>query len=273
MRLGIECLLCDDTEQALAMAQQLDAINRKRRLLESDMREQALQHADTLLDGLEEPPAALCVFDTRFHEGVIGIVAGRLKDRHHRPCFVFAPSESEGQPVLKGSGRSLPGFHLRDALDAISKSHPDILLRFGGHAMAAGCTLQPQHLAAFEQALQNLAQQGLTPATLQRTVLTDGPLEREHLRVDVAATLQNQVWGQGFEAPLFQDKVQVLGQRIVGEKHLSLKLRLHGQAVDGIWFGRLTPLPAEAELAFRLVLDNWQGARKLSLHVEHMRPA
>ena len=273
MRLGIECLLCDDAEQALAMAQQLDAINRERRLLEGDMREQALQHADTLLDGLGEPPAALCVFDERFHEGVIGIVAGRLKDRHHRPCFVFAPSESEGQPVLKGSGRSLPGFHLRDALDAISKSHPDILLRFGGHAMAAGCTLRPQHLAAFEQALQNLAQQGLTPATLQRTVLTDGPLEREHLRVDVAATLQNQVWGQGFEAPLFQDKVQVLGQRIVGEKHLSLKLRLHGQAVDGIWFGRLTPLPAEAELAFRLVLDNWQGARKLSLHVEHMRPA
>ena len=273
MRLGIECLRTDDPAQALQLAQQLDAINRERRSIETGMREQALLLAESLLDPEDEPPPALCLFDEAFHEGVVGIVAGRLKDLHHRPCFVFAASESDGQAVLKGSGRSVPGFHLRDALDAVVKLHPGLLLRFGGHAMAAGCTLLEDDLATFEDALQHIAAQWLDAATLTRSLATDGPLPPQHLRPDVAMELQEQVWGQGFESPLFQDQVDILNQRIVGEKHLSMKLRLHGQLVDGIWFGRQEALPAQAELAYRLVLDHWQGQRKLKLHIENMRTA
>ena len=273
MRLGIECLRTDDPAQAMQLAQQLDAINRERRHIETGMREQALLLAESLLDPEDEPPPALCLFDEAFHEGVVGIVAGRLKDLHHRPCFVFAASESDGQAVLKGSGRSVPGFHLRDALDAVVKRHPGLLLRFGGHAMAAGCTLLEDDLATFEDALQHIAAQWLDAATLTRSLATDGPLPPQHLRPDVAMELQEQVWGQGFESPLFQDQVDILNQRIVGEKHLSMKLRLHGQLVDGIWFGRQEALPAQAELAYRLVLDHWQGQRKLKLHIENMRTA
>ena len=273
MRLGIECLRTDDSALALQLAQQLDAINRERRTLETGMREQALLIAESLLDSEDEPPPALCVYDEEFHEGVVGIVAGRLKDLHYRPCFVFAASESEGQAVLKGSGRSIPGFHLRDALDAVVKLHPGLLLRFGGHAMAAGCTLLEDDLATFEAALQHIAAQWLDAATLAQSLQTDGPLAATDLRPDVAIELQNQVWGQGFAAPVFHDTVQVISQRIVGEKHLSLKLKMHGQAIDGIWFGRTEALPAYAELAYRLVLDSWQGQRKLKLHVENMRTA
>jgi single-stranded-DNA-specific exonuclease len=273
MRLGIECLRTDDPAQAMQLAQQLDAINRERRSIETGMRDQALLLAESLLDPEDEPPPALCLFDEAFHEGVVGIVAGRLKDLHHRPCFVFAASESDGQAVLKGSGRSVPGFHLRDALDAVVKLHPGLLLRFGGHAMAAGCTLLEDDLATFEDALQHIAAQWLDAATLTRSLATDGPLPPQHLRPDVAMELQEQVWGQGFESPLFQDQVDILNQRIVGEKHLSMKLRLHGQLVDGIWFGRQEALPAQAELAYRLVLDHWQGQRKLKLHIENMRTA
>ena len=273
MRIGIECLRTDDATLALQLAQQLDAINRERRTLETGMREQALLIAESLMDSDDEPPPALCVYDEEFHEGVVGIVAGRLKDLHYRPCFVFAASESEGQAVLKGSGRSIPGFHLRDALDAVVKLHPGLLLRFGGHAMAAGCTLLEDDLATFEAALQHIAAQWLDAATLAQSLETDGPLAKEHLRPDVAIDLQDQVWGQGFAAPVFQDTVEVISQRIVGEKHLSLKLKLHGQAIDGIWFGRTETLPARAELAYRLVLDSWQGQRKLKLHVENMRTA
>ena len=271
MRLGLECLRTDDATLALQLAQQLDAINRERRTLETGMREQALLIAESLMDSEDEPPPALCVYDEEFHEGVVGIVAGRLKDLHYRPCVVFAASESEGQAVLKGSGRSIPGFHLRDALDAVVKLHPGLLLRFGGHAMAAGCTLLEDDLATFEAALQHIAAQWLDAATLAQSLETDGPLAAADLRPDVAIELQNQVWGQGFAAPLFHDRVEVISQRIVGEKHLSLKLKLHGQSIDGIWFGHTEPLPAYAELAYRLVLDHWQGPRKLKLHVENMR--
>jgi single-stranded-DNA-specific exonuclease len=273
MRLGIECLRTDDTALAVQLAQQLDAINRERRTLETGMREQALQIAESLMDSEDEPPPALCVYDEEFHEGVVGIVAGRLKDLHYRPCFVFAASESEGQAVLKGSGRSIPGFHLRDALDAVVKLHPGLLLRVGGHAMAAGCTLLEDDLATFEAALQHIAAQWLDAATLAQSLQIDGPLAAADLRPDVAIELQNQVWGQGFAEPVFHDKVEVISQRIVGEKHLSLKLKLHGQAIDGIWFGHTEPLPAYAELAYRLVLDSWQGQRKLKLHIENMRTA
>jgi len=272
MSLGIECLRTDDAELASRLASQLDAINRERRSLEGDMREQALLLAESLMDQEEETPAALCVFDEDFHEGVVGIIAGRLKDLHYRPCFVFASSQSQGQAVLKGSGRSIAGFHLRDALDAIAKRHPNLLLRFGGHAMAAGCTLLEDDLALFEMALQDIASEWLDAATLAQTLSTDGSLAQQYLRPDLVKELQSQVWGQGFAAPVFQDTVHVMSQKIVGEKHLSLKLQLHGQVVDAIWFGRTQSLPVQVTLAYRLDINHWQGMDKVQLQIEAMQP-
>jgi single-stranded-DNA-specific exonuclease len=271
MTLGIECLTTDDVGRATELATQLDRINRERREIEGDMRAQALELAQDMFDPEEEPPSALCVFDPDFHEGVVGIVAAKLKDLHHRPTFVFAPSQASGKGhELKGSGRSIPGFHLRDALDLVAKRHPGVLLRFGGHAMAAGCTLEEDHLATFEEALQRVAQEWLDDATLQRRLETDGPLLPEYRRPELADTLAREVWGQGFAPPTFSEEVEVVSQRLVGEKHLALKLRHHGQPVDGIWFGRVEPLPALAHLAFRLEADEWQGNKRVRFVVEGM---
>ena len=269
MRLGIECLLSDDRSRATDLAQTLDNINRERRIIEGEMREQAFAVAETLFDAEEEPPPAVCVFDPDFHEGVVGIVASRLKDKLHRPTFVFAASSAPGREhELKGSGRSIAGFHLRDALDLVAKRHPGVLLRFGGHAMAAGCTLLEEHFDTFEQGLSEVAQEWLDAATLSRRTETDGPLKPEYRRTELVDLLQAEVWGQGFAAPTFSEELEVLQQRLVGEKHLSLKLKHQGQPVDGIWFGRTEPLPARVKLAFRLDADAWNGVRRVRFLVE-----
>lgn len=269
MTLGIECLLTDDAARADDLAQQLDAINRERREIEGGMREQALLLAEDRFGAQDEPPPAVSVFDPDFHEGVVGIVASRIKDRLHRPTFVFAASGAPGKAhELKGSGRSIPGFHLRDALDLVAKRHPGVLLRFGGHAMAAGCTVPAERFAEFEQALAQVAREWLDAATLTRRLETDGPLAPEWRRADLADTLQREVWGQGFAPPLFSEEVEVLGQRLVGERHLSLKLRHQGAPVDGIWFGRTEPLPARALLAWRLDVNEWRGERKVQFVIE-----
>jgi len=269
MRLGIECLLSDDRSRATELAQTLDNINRERRIIEGEMREQAFAVAETLFDAEEEPPPAVCVFDPDFHEGVVGIVASRLKDKLHRPTFVFAASSAPGREhELKGSGRSIAGFHLRDALDLVAKRHPGVLLRFGGHAMAAGCTLLEEHFDTFEQGLSEVAQEWLDAATLSRRTETDGPLKPEYRRTELVDLLQAEVWGQGFAAPTFCEELEVLQQRLVGEKHLSLKLKHQGQPVDGIWFGRTEPLPARVKLAFRLDADAWNGVRRVRFLVE-----
>lgn len=269
MRLGIECLLTDDEARATGLAQQLDGINRERKGIEGEMRDQALEIAEALFEDGEEAPPALTVFDPDFHEGVVGIVASRLKDRFHRPTFVFAASQAPGhEHELKGSGRSIPGFHLRDALDLVAKRHPGVLLRFGGHAMAAGCTIAEEHLDTFEQALQQVAQEWLDAATLLRRLHTDGPLAPEYRRADLVDTLHREVWGQGFAPPVFSEEVEIVSQRLVGEKHLALKIRHQGQPVDGIWFGRTEPLPARARIAFRLDADEWQGVRRVRFLLE-----
>jgi single-stranded-DNA-specific exonuclease len=269
MRLGIECLLTDDPARAAELAGLLDGINRERKGIEGEMRDQALQVAEALFEPGEEPPAALCVFDPDFHEGVVGIVASRLKDRFHRPTFVFAASQADGKAhELKGSGRSIPGFHLRDALDLVAKRHPGVLLRFGGHAMAAGCTIAEEHLDVFESALAQVAQEWLDAATLLRRLHTDGPLAPEYRRPELVDTLHEVVWGQGFAPPLFSEPMEVLSQRLVGERHLAVKLRHQGQPVDGIWFGRTEPLPARAVIAFRLEAEEWQGARRVRFLIE-----
>ncbi|MDP1740536.1 single-stranded-DNA-specific exonuclease RecJ [Polaromonas sp.] len=269
MTLGIECLLTDDPARADELAKTLDGINRERRAIEADMREQAQYAADAMIDMDDEPPPAIAIFDPDFHEGVVGIVASRIKDKLHRPTFVFAASQAPGKEhELKGSGRSIPGFHLRDALDLVAKRHPGVLLRFGGHAMAAGCTIAEEHFEVFEQALQQVAHEWLDAATLLRRLDTDGPLAPQYRRADLVDTLHKEVWGQGFAAPTFSEEVEVVSQRLVGDKHLALKLKHQGQPVDGIWFGHTESLPARVKLAFRLDADEWQGVKRVRFLVE-----
>lgn len=272
MTLGIACLTTDDPQHAATLAQTLDGINRDRKAIESDMREQALQLAEQLWDdSTDTPPPALCVFDPGFHEGVVGIVAARLKDKLYRPTFVFAASQATGKThELKGSGRSIPGFHLRDALDLIAKRHPGVLLRFGGHAAAAGCTIAADHFDTFRQALQHIANEWLDKATLQRKLETDGPLDPKYRASDMVDTLQQQVWGQGFAPPVFCEELEIVSQRLVGQtsKHLALKVKHGNELVDAIWFGHTDTLPERTRLAFRMDSDDWNGQRRVRFLVE-----
>ncbi len=271
MTLGIECLLCDDPQRAAELAATLDGINRERRSLETRMRDQAeamLAVALPLAGGLAKAgatPPAVVLFDEGFHEGVVGIVAARLKDRLHRPTFVFARGQDG---LLKGSGRSIAGFHLRDALDLVAKRHPAVLRRFGGHAMAAGCTLAADDLETFAAALRAVVTEGLAPHLLARQLLSDGPLAGEYFNAETVQALDAQVWGQAFEAPVFSDTVDVVAQRLVGEKHLKLTVRHAGMLRDAIWFGRSEPLPAQVLLAYRLCLDSYNGRVRLQMVVE-----
>jgi single-stranded-DNA-specific exonuclease len=264
MTLGIECLLSDDEARANELATMLDTINRERRTLEATMREDAEAQVDRAfaLSGDVEP--ALAVFDPSFHEGVVGIIASRLKDRLHRPSFVFALGQDGS---LKGSGRSIEGFHLRDALDLVSKRHPGLLLRFGGHAMAAGCTIARADFETFRGALQGVAREGLDAATLERTLFSDGPLAAEHFDPATVRLLEGQVWGAAFDAPLFSDAVEVVSQRLVGDKHLKLAVRVGGVVRDAIWFGRVEPVGDRVRLAWRLGLDAYNGLERVQMIV------
>jgi single-stranded-DNA-specific exonuclease len=277
MTLGIECLTSDDASRTDELAKQLDAINRERRDIESGMREQAEAAVQYMFDDetpLEAHPSGIAIFDPDFHEGVVGIVASRIKDKLHRPTFVFAASGAAGQEhLLKGSGRSIAGFHLRDALDWVAKKHPGLLIKFGGHAMAAGCTIEEENFDTFEAAFAEVAALWIDQATLLRRLETDGALPAEYRRADMADTLNQAVWGQGFAPPIFSEELEVLSQRIVGDKHLALKLKHQGQLVDGIWFGHTEPLPAKAHLAFRLESDEWQGVKKVKFFIEGLANA
>jgi single-stranded-DNA-specific exonuclease len=270
MTLGIECLITDNAERAAELAAQLDAINRERREVEAGMRERAETALGALLpDAATEPPSALALFDEAFHEGVVGIVAGRVKDRLHRPTFVFARG-ADGR--LKGSGRSIAGFHLRDALDLVAKRHPGLLLRFGGHAMAAGCTLERStdgaEAARFDAALRQVAEEWIDRATLTRTLAIDGPLAPEWFNPQTALLIDAQVWGSGFDAPVFCEEVQVIEQRLVGAKHTKLRVRHAGTEREAIWFNHADPLPATLRLAFRVAVDEWNGRQRVQMVVE-----
>ncbi|MGZ8260208.1 MAG: single-stranded-DNA-specific exonuclease RecJ, partial [Caldimonas sp.] len=264
MSLGIACLLADDAEHAHALAAELDSINRERRSLEAGMREDAEAEVDRAfaLSGTLAP--AIAVFDPTFHEGIVGIIASRLKDRLHRPAFVFAVGRDGS---LKGSGRSIDGFHLRDALDLLSKRHPGLLLRFGGHAMAAGCTLARADLDTFRSELEAIAAEGLGTGTAERTIVSDGPLAPAHFDPATVRLLDDQVWGAAFDAPIFCDTVEVVSQRLVGDKHLKLALRVGGVLRDAIWFGRSDPVEGRVRLAWRLGLDSYNGVDRVQMIV------
>ncbi|WP_457390225.1 single-stranded-DNA-specific exonuclease RecJ [Roseateles sp. P5_E1] len=266
MTLGIETLTTDDPERALQLATQLDAINRERREIESGMREMAEARLDALVEALQGAlPPAVALFDADFHEGVVGIVASRIKDRVHRPTFVFARG-ADGN--LKGSGRSIPGFHLRDALDLVSKREPELLAKFGGHAMAAGATLAVDDVNRFALAFARVAEEWLNEQDLTRTLRHDGSLAPDAATAETARLLDAQVWGQGFEAPVFCDRFELISQRLVGEKHLKLRLRRGGQLIDAIWFNHVDMLPERVTLAYRLSLDEWQGQQRVQYVVE-----
>jgi single-stranded-DNA-specific exonuclease len=268
MTLGIECLITDDPVRAEALAKTLDDINRERRVVEGGMREAAEAQLETLLlttANMGEVPSALAIFDADFHEGVVGIIASRLKDKLHRPTFVFAMGQDG---LLKGSGRSIQGFHLRDALDLVSKRHDGVLKKFGGHAMAAGCTVAAEDFDTFNRAFQTVASEWLDAATLQRKLLSDGPLPAEYFNVETVLAMDAQVWGQGFEAPVFNDAVQIVSQRLVGEKHMKLSVKHAGTLRDAIWFGHSEPLPTTVSLAYRLSVDEYNGRQRVQMIVE-----
>jgi single-stranded-DNA-specific exonuclease len=271
MSLGIECLLTENEAAAFEMAKQLDTLNRERRSIEAGMQEQALAALDQLhLDG--NLPHGLCLFDESWHQGVIGILASRIKDRVHRPVIAFAKaSDTE----IKGSARSVPGLHIRDALDAVAARHPGLLNKFGGHAMAAGLSLPRANFETFRAAFAEEVARHLSADDLTGKVLTDGELLAEDLTMELAQSLRAAgPWGQGFPEPLFDGHFEVLGSRVVGEKHLRLTLRQpQGRNIEAIAFNRAAPQPSvgtRVEAAYRLDINSYQGNQTLQLVIEYL---
>lgn len=265
MRLGVECLITNDPARALNIAQELNALNVARREIEADMQAQAL----TLLEAMDVNDAApgVALFDASWHEGVVGILASRIKEKLHRPVFAFAPGEGG---VIKGSGRSIPGLHLRDALDLMSKRAPDLLLRFGGHAMAAGTTLKAADFPRFQSLFAEVAGELLAPADLTRSLETDGPLETGYVNLETAHLLQNEIWGQGFPAPLFVDDFDVEQQRILKEKHLKLQLRKGNQRFEAIQFNFSQQPETRTRAVFQVQINEYQGVENPQLRIEYL---
>ncbi|CAH2793221.1 MAG: Single-stranded-DNA-specific exonuclease RecJ [uncultured Paraburkholderia sp.] len=265
MSLGIECLTTDDVGRAWNLAQQLDTMNRERREIEAGMQQQALDDLSAI-----DPAGAttITLFNPTWHQGVIGIVAGRLKERFHRPSFTFALADDSAE-LVKGSGRSIPGFHLRDALDLISKREPDLIVKFGGHAMAAGMTIAAADVPRFTAAFETVGREWLSAETLSRTVETDGELEDTYFTPQFVEMLDAAVWGQGFPAPVFSGEFDIASQTLVKDKHLKLQLVRGRQRFSAIWFNHTDTLPARTTVAYRLASDTWNGVWRVQLIVEH----
>ncbi|MFL6570551.1 MAG: single-stranded-DNA-specific exonuclease RecJ [Burkholderiales bacterium] len=263
MSVGIECLISDDEARAMNLAQELDRLNTERRAIEASMLHQAFEYLKVVKD------TGLTFFDAGWHQGVVGILAARLKDRVHRPVICFAPAEEAGRPVLRGSGRSIPGLHLRDCLDLVAKRAPGVIVRFGGHAMAAGLTVEKKHYPDFAAAFETAVEELLPAEARQRTVETDGGLEGMHCTLEVARMLEGEIWGQGFPQPLFCDNFGVESQRVVGERHLKLRLVKDGRRFEAMRFGALEPLPEKVRAAYRLAVSEFNGLRTIQLNVEH----
>ena len=263
MSLGIECLITDDMGRAINIAQELDTLNRERRSIEAGMQEEAMAGLDTIDPGSR---ASLTLFEPEWHQGVIGILAGRIKEKFHRPTIAFARG-NDGE--LKGSGRSIPGLHLRDALDLVTKRAPGLILKFGGHAMAAGLTINEVDLARFEQIFETVVHSLIDPADLTRSLETDGALEDSLYSLETARLLEREIWGQGFAAPVFDDTFRVENQRILKDKHLKLQLKKGATRIDAIQFNHADPAGQTIHAAFRLAVNEYNGVSSIQLMLEH----
>lgn len=267
MSIGIRCLTTDDEAEALALARELDTMNHRRRTIEQDMSEQAQA-------SLEAPEkarnATVCVFHPDWHQGVVGIVASRLKEKFWKPTLAFAP----GDPgELRGSGRSVPDVHLRDVLDLVSKTHSGMILKFGGHAMAAGLTLRQEAFAEFEEAFDLAVRRISGKDSFEPLIETDGSLDPLFTTAEVACMLHQHVWGAGFPPPLFRDTFRVLNQRLLKEKHLKLRLERMNQQYDAIWFNHAESLPEYTDLIYEIAPNAWNGVVNVQLMVRHAEPA
>ncbi|MBB1059319.1 single-stranded-DNA-specific exonuclease RecJ [Marilutibacter spongiae] len=274
MALGIECLLTDDARQAREIAATLDEINSERRAVQQQMTDEAEAVVARVSLG-EAVPVGLCLHDADWHPGVVGLVASKLKERLHRPVIAFAPSEP-GSDSLRGSARSIPGFHIRDALADVAARHPGLVERFGGHAMAAGLSLHADRFDAFRDAFQAVVAATLSPELLAAEVLSDGPLEADDfVRANAEALRDGGPWGQGFPEPQFDGEFDVLGWRVVGERHLKLELGGHDTRLNAIHFGGWDGAapPPRVRIAYRLEADDYRGGDAIQLVVVHLEPA
>ena len=272
MSLGIECLLSDSQQHADKLAQQLDMLNRERREIEAEMKADAMRHLEAMRLDTDDLPAGFCLYDAAWHQGVIGILASRIKEQFHRPVIVFADA---GNGELKGSARSIPGLHIRDALDAVATTHPGLLKKFGGHAMAAGMSLEATQLADFREAFLAELEKQLDEEALTGVLETDGELQPDDFNLELSELLRDAgPWGQGFPEPLFEGVFSVLSTRIVGEHHLKLSLqpREGGPVVDAIAFGQVERyVPGEGEqirVVYRLDTNEYRGTLSLQLVTE-----
>lgn len=265
MSLGVACLLATEMNEALGMAKELDELNRERRHIEVAIQAEA----QMILAQLNiKAQCSVSLYDPVWHEGVIGIVASRIKEQHHRPCFVFAKSKDG---IIKGSGRSIYGLHLRDALDLLDKKEPGILKRFGGHAMAAGVSIVEADFERFAVHFEEICASLLDEASLQRRIDIDGTPPKEVYGLEMVAKLENQIWGQGFHPPLFLDEFEVLSQRIVGEKHLKLQLKSpHGQIVEAMHFQSTDLLPQVFSGVFRLNVNTFREKEMVQLVFQYV---
>ncbi len=275
MTLGIRLLLSDTQEEAYELAHELDRINRERRVIETGMQETALAHLqEDQIAGSIEGRNSICLWHSEWHQGVVGIVASRLKERFNRPAIVFAPADGATGEELRGSGRSITGFHLRDALDIVSKREPGLILKFGGHAMAAGLSIRQADFEKFDALFQAVSKELLNDELLERKHIHDGTLSAADFTPEIGDLLAEEIWGQGFPQPVFYGEFEVGQQSLMKEKHLRLQLRpvgngaLDSKPLTGVWFNRTQTLPAKAKLAYRIATDRYQGQARVQLMIE-----
>ena len=264
MRLGIACLLAKTEAEAMPKAQTLNDLNLERRNIEADMQDTAmiaLEHVEV------SGQFSLSIFSPDYHQGVIGILASRLKEKFHRPTIVFADA---GDGLMKGSGRSIPNLHLRDALDLVTKQHPNLIVKFGGHAMAAGLTIKAADFEAFKSAFERVTQSLLTASDLQAVLETDGHLDATDMSLQTAWILGSSVWGQGFAQPVFSDTFKVINQRVLAGKHLKLIVEKDQKRFDAIYFNFADPISEEVNLAYALEVNEYKGLQTVQLQVKYL---
>ena len=264
---GVECLSSNDYQAALNYAEKLNEFNKERRKIEENMQAEALLETGSISAGESN---SLVIKGDNWHPGVIGLVASRVKERTYRPTIAFAPSSEDNGLYLKGSGRSIPGVHIRDVLDLIDKRNPGLIVKFGGHALAAGLTLVASRFEEFREAFEAAVTDYAKPGVFEKNLLTDGELSAGDFSVDLVRAIRDNVWGQGFPEPVFANHFNVLSQRLLKDQHLKLTLETDGRKISAIWFRRKKEIPSKAHLAYKPTLNEWNGRTSVELIIEGM---